>query len=174
MQHSFCSQGLFVSALTTRAGWWLSHWCSSFHEQTCVASSITLVEPGADAQVLQYIFLYHAEGRLGRCKYPEIIFPCRCSLKGDIRETLEIIKGRKSFSFCHLIIKTCFSSHLHPHGFFHLKKMSSREGENYLLFLKENLCQISCYKLTALQSYTCSQTCSSSPRSTIKADEIDL
>lgn len=58
--------------------------------------------------------------------------------------------------------------------FFHLKKMSSREGENYLLFLKENLRQFSCYKLAALQIYTFLQTCISSPVPAIKADEIDL
>lgn len=53
------------------------------------------VEPGAGAQVLQYIF-YRAEGRLGRCEYPsEIDFLCRCSLTGDIRETLETVKGRE-------------------------------------------------------------------------------
>lgn len=56
---------------------------------------------------------------------------------GDLRETLETVKGRKSFSWCHLIMKTHFSSSFAATWMgchFHLKKKSSREEELTAVF----------------------------------------
>ena len=55
----------------------------------------------------------------------------------DLRETLKTVKGRKSFSQCHLIMKTHFSSSFAATWMgclFHLKKITSREGELTVVF----------------------------------------
>jgi len=93
---------------------------------------------------------------------------------GNLRETLKTVKGRKSFNSCHLIMKTHFSSSFAATWvccLFHLIKNIFQRGR-INLFLKQKLCNISCYKLTTLWSHL--QICRSRPGPAIEADEVDL
>lgn len=115
------------------------HALSFMHKPAWLRSFLTLAGPGANAQVLQYVPLCHAEGRVGRCEisFWDCLSVQALSERGDLWETLKTVKGRKSLGWCHLIMKTHFSSSFAATWMgrlFHLKKISFREGELTVVF----------------------------------------
>lgn len=103
--------------------------CSFPHTRACMAS--LLPYPGRDRSLTgQELHTPHPAMADGKYLFEEISFCVQAlSEMGDLRETLETVKSRKSFSWCHLIMKTHFSSSFVATWMgclFHLKKKSCR------------------------------------------------